>query len=95
MFEVVSRCGQARCGRLSLPHGVVETPAFMPVGSRAAVKSVTPSLLHENGAQIVLANAWHLMLRPGVEVIKAHGGLHDFMARQFYDSRMSEYITLF
>lgn len=78
-FKVVASLGSARCGRLSLAHGMVETPAFMPVGTYAAVKGMTPALLHENGAHIILANAWHLMLRPGIEVIEAHGGLHAFM----------------
>ena len=78
-FEVLARDGAARLGRLRLAHGVVETPAFMPVGTYGAVKGVAPSDLRELGAQIVLSNTFHLWLRPGLEVIGAHGGLHRFM----------------
>jgi queuine tRNA-ribosyltransferase len=70
----------ARAGRLILRSGTVETPAFMPVGSRASVRGLTPEQLRACGAQMVLANAYHLALRPGVEVIEAAGGLHAFMA---------------
>ena len=80
IFNITASSGAARSARLTLAHGVVETPAFIPVGTRATVKGMTPALLHESGAQIVLANAWHLMLRPGIDVIKDHGGLHSFMA---------------
>jgi queuine tRNA-ribosyltransferase len=69
----------ARCGRLSTRHGVVETPIFMPVGTQATVKAVTPAQLHEIGAQIILGNTYHLALRPGAELIKRFGGLHSFM----------------
>lgn len=78
-FEVLARDGAARRGRLRLAHGVVETPAFMPVGTYGAVKGVAPSDLRDLGAQIVLSNTFHLWLRPGLEVIGAHGGLHRFM----------------
>ncbi len=78
-FELLAHDGQARRGRLSLPHGVVDTPAFMPVGTYGSVKSVSPVELREVGAQIVLGNTFHLWLRPGLEVIEAHGGLHRFM----------------
>jgi queuine tRNA-ribosyltransferase len=61
------------------PHGPVETPAFMPVGTRATVKGVTPAQLAETGTQIVLANTYHLMLRPGADVVAHFGGLHQFM----------------
>ena len=71
-------CG-ARAGRLRLPHGEVETPVFMPVGTQASVKALTPDDLCEIGAQIVLSNAYHLYLRPGIEVIEQAGGLHAFM----------------
>ncbi len=71
----------ARCGRLTLPHGVVETPVFMPVGTQATVKSLTPADLTDDiGAQIILGNTYHLMLRPGADVIRELGGLHRFMA---------------
>jgi len=78
-FEILSRDGRARRGRLTLPHGVVETPVFMPVGTYGSVKAVSPAELWEVGAQIVLGNTFHLWLRPGLEVIEAHGGLHRFM----------------
>ncbi len=70
----------ARRAKLSTPHGSVETPVFMPVGTRATVKGLTPAQLAETGSSIVLANTYHLMLRPGVEVIARRGGLHGFMA---------------
>ncbi len=78
-FQVLSTDGAARRGRLTLPHGAVDTPAFMPVGTYGAVKTLSPQELKDVGAQIVLGNTFHLWLRPGVEVIEAHGGLHRFM----------------
>jgi queuine tRNA-ribosyltransferase len=78
-FDVLARDGQARRGRLTLERGAVETPAFMPVGTYGAVKAVSPAELKEIGAQIVLSNTFHLWLRPGIEVIEMHGGLHRFM----------------
>ena len=81
-FSVSARCGAARRARLTLPHGIVETPAFMPVGTYGTVKAMAPNELLEVGAQIVLGNTFHLWLRPGVEVIVAHGGLHRFMGWQ-------------
>ncbi len=69
----------ARIGRLELAHGVVDTPCFMPVGTQASVKSVTPEEVEETGAQIILANTYHLGLRPGIEIVKQAGGLHTFM----------------
>ncbi|HTT00698.1 MAG TPA: tRNA guanosine(34) transglycosylase Tgt [Steroidobacteraceae bacterium] len=77
-FEVLACSGAARCGRLTTTHGVVETPAFMPVGTYGTVKAMTPEELVALGAQMVLGNTLHLMLRPGPEVIRAHGGLHGF-----------------
>ena len=71
--------GQARRGQLVFDRGVVETPAFMPVGTYGTVKAMTPEELRESGAEIILGNTFHLMLRPGTEVIEAHGDLHDFM----------------
>ena len=81
-FSVTAQCGAARCGRLTLPHGVVETPVFMPVGTYGTVKAMAPRELDELGAQIILGNAYHLWLRPGLEVIAAHRGLHRFMGWQ-------------
>ncbi|MDX8411916.1 MAG: tRNA guanosine(34) transglycosylase Tgt [Mariprofundaceae bacterium] len=72
----------ARCCRIELPHGVVETPVFMPVGTLGTVKAVSPRELVELGAEIVLGNTYHLMLRPGADVVEKLGGLHKFMAWQ-------------
>ena len=79
-FEILSRDGLARRGRLTFARGSVETPVFMPVGTYGAVKAMSPADLLAVGAQIVLGNTFHLWLRPGLEVIAAHGGLHRFMA---------------
>jgi queuine tRNA-ribosyltransferase len=79
IFELLCVSGQARRGRLRLRRGVVETPVFMPVGTYGTVKAMTPEELTGLGAQIVLGNTFHLMLRPGTEVIRRHGGLHGFM----------------
>jgi queuine tRNA-ribosyltransferase len=81
-FEVRATDGAARRGRLDLRHGAVETPAFMPVGTYGTVKAMAPDELAAMGAQIVLGNTFHLWLRPGLEVIGAHGGLHRFMGWQ-------------
>jgi queuine tRNA-ribosyltransferase len=78
-FQLLARDGAARRGRLRLAHGVVETPAFMPVGTYGTVKAMTPRELVELGSQIVLGNTFHLWLRPGLAVIGKHGGLHRFM----------------
>ncbi|MBU6491686.1 MAG: tRNA guanosine(34) transglycosylase Tgt [Burkholderiales bacterium] len=78
-FELLCTDGQARRGRLTLNHGVVETPIFMPVGTYGSVKAMSPLELDENGAQIILGNTFHLWLRPGLDTIGAHGGLHRFM----------------
>ncbi|WP_186070949.1 tRNA guanosine(34) transglycosylase Tgt [Burkholderia gladioli] len=78
-FELLSTDGHARRGRVTLNHGVVETPIFMPVGTYGTVKAVQPRELHEMQAQIILGNTFHLWLRPGLETIGAHGGLHRFM----------------
>jgi queuine tRNA-ribosyltransferase len=75
----VARDGAARCGRLATAHGEVETPAFMPVGTYGTVKAMTPEELTGIGAQIILGNTFHLLLRPGPAVVAAHGGLHGFM----------------
>ncbi|NKN33135.1 tRNA guanosine(34) transglycosylase Tgt [Marichromatium bheemlicum] len=78
-FELLARDGLARRARLHFPRGTVETPAFMPVGTYGTVKAMSPEELRELGAEIVLGNTFHLMLRPGTEVIRRHGDLHDFM----------------
>lgn len=81
-FELLATCGAARRGRLSFARGVVDTPAFMPVGTYGTVKAMTPRDISEVGAQIILGNTFHLYLRPGLDVIGAFGGLHDFMGWQ-------------
>ncbi|MEA3117099.1 MAG: queuine tRNA-ribosyltransferase [Paraburkholderia sp.] len=78
-FELIATDGQARRGRLTLNHGVVETPIFMPVGTYGTVKAIQPRELEEIQAQIILGNTFHLWLRPGLETVAAHGGLHRFM----------------
>ena len=79
-FSVTHRDGEARRGILDLAHGRVDTPAFMPVGTYGTVKAMSPDEVAAGGAQIVLGNTFHLWLRPGIEVIGKHGGLHRFMA---------------
>jgi queuine tRNA-ribosyltransferase len=79
-FHVEARAGAARAGRLLTPHGEVETPVFMPVGTVATVKGVPQDVLEELGVQILLGNTYHLYLRPGVETVRKLGGLHGFMA---------------
>ena len=81
-FTVSTTDGHARRGQLQFDRGLVETPIFMPVGTYGAVKSLTPDDLLGLGAQIILGNTFHLLLRPGMEVMKAHGDLHDFMRWQ-------------
>jgi queuine tRNA-ribosyltransferase len=78
-FDLITSDSTARRGRMTFNRGMVETPAFMPVGTYGTVKAMTPEELRGLGAQIVLGNTFHLMLRPGMEVIKAHQGLHRFM----------------
>lgn len=78
-FELLATDGKARRGRLTFPRGVVETPAFMPVGTYGTVKGMLPRDIEDIGAQIILGNTFHLWLRPGTEVIQRHGDLHDFM----------------
>lgn len=78
-FEKIAEDGKARRARLTFPRGTVETPAFMPVGTYGTVKGMTPRDIEATGAQIVLGNTFHLMLRPGTEIVKQHGDLHDFM----------------
>ena len=78
-FSISATEGAARVGRLTLPHGVVDTPAFMPVGTQATVKTLAPEEVAGTGAQIMLSNTYHLYLRPGAEVVRSMGGLHRFM----------------
>ena len=78
-FKLKNTDGYARRGQLKFSRGTIETPIFMPVGTYGSVKSLTPEDLTGIGAQIILGNTFHLMLRPGVDVMKTHGGLHDFM----------------
>jgi len=78
-FSVNATDGDARCGTLDFARGQVETPAFMPVGTYGTVKAMTPEELRDVGAQIILGNTFHLMLRPGMQVIQQHQGLHNFM----------------
>jgi len=77
-FTLHATDGQARCGQLRFPRGTVDTPAFMPVGTYGTVKGVLPNQLQTLGAQIILGNTFHLYLRPGLEIISAHNGLHEF-----------------
>ncbi|MBF7095893.1 tRNA guanosine(34) transglycosylase Tgt [Alkalibacter sp. M17DMB] len=80
-YELLKKCSQtgARLGKLHTPHGIIETPIFMPVGTQATVKSLTPEDVKSTGAQIILSNTYHLYIRPGTEVIEQAGGLHKFM----------------
>ena len=79
LSSLIATDGAARRGEISTPHGTIATPAFMPVGTQATVKGVTFDEVRRTGADIVLANTYHLMLRPGAERIAALGGLHTFM----------------
>ena len=79
-FQIDATQNAARLGRLATPHGVVETPVFMPVGTVASVKGVSQDILEELGAEILLGNTYHLYLRPGVEQVRHLGGLHRFMS---------------
>src|SRR5215471_16549785 len=79
-FQLQRTEGAARLGLLSTPHGTVETPVFMPVGTQATVKGLTPDQVRSTGARIILGNTYHLTLRPGDELIAELGGLHRFMA---------------
>ena len=79
-FKLKKKDNHARRGELYLKHGLVQTPAFMPVGTYGSVKSMTPMNLLNMGSQIILGNTFHLWLRPGLDIISAHGGLHDFIS---------------
>src|SRR5262245_48745019 len=78
-FRLIATDGAARCGEIVTPPGPAATPGFMPVGTQATVKGLTPEAVRATGADIVLGNTYHLMLRPGAERIAALGGLHTFM----------------
>ena len=80
MYKLIAKDGQARRGEVLTEHGSFQTPAFMPVGTYGAVKSMSPETLNSLEAEIILSNTYHLMERPGVEIIKANGGLHNFMS---------------
>ena len=80
MYKLIAKDGEARRGEVSTAHGTFQTPAFMPVGTYGAVKSVSPEILEKINAEIILSNTYHLMERPGVEIIKLNGGLHNFMS---------------
>ena len=79
-FQIDAKSGSARVSRLTTPHGVIDTPVFMPVGTVASVKAVSQDILEDIGIQILLGNTYHLYLRPGVEQVRQSGGLHRFMA---------------
>ena len=80
-YELIKECSRtgARLGKLHTPHGVFNTPMFMPVGTQASVKTLSPEELYDMGAQVILANTYHLFLRPGHELVRKAGGLHNFM----------------
>ena len=80
MYKLLAKDGNARRGEVETKHGTFQTPAFMPVGTYGAVKSISPEILDTLQAEIILSNTYHLMERPGVEIIKANGGLHNFMS---------------
>ena len=78
-FEIMARSGRARLGQLWTPHGTVQTPAFMPVGTQGSVKALHPMEVSDTGSRLLIANTYHLWLRPGAELVAEHGGLHAFM----------------
>src|SRR5213083_2552861 len=78
-FRLIATDGAARCGEIMTPHGPAATPAFMPIGTQATVKGLAPEAVRATGADIVLGNTYHLMLRPGAERVAKLGGLHKFM----------------
>lgn len=81
-YKTIHVCKQsgARVGELTTPHGIIQTPVFMPVGTQATVKTLTPSELNDAGAEIILSNTYHLYMRPGHKLVEKAGGLHKFMA---------------
>ena len=78
-YKLQAECGGARAGLLRTPHGTFKTPMFMPVGTQATVKTLTPEELYDMGAQVILSNTYHLFLRPGEDLVREAGGLHRFM----------------
>ena len=78
-LETKNKCGKARLSQLTVPHGTIQTPAFMPVGTAGTVKGITPNQLRAAGSQIILANTYHLMLRPTAGTVAKLGGLHKLM----------------
>ena len=78
-FEILKKSGKSRLGKLHTKHGVVDTPAFMPVGTCGTVKAMMPESVAATGAQILLGNTYHLMLRPGADLVEKMGGLHKFI----------------
>ena len=78
-YELQAECYGARAGILRTPHGTFKTPMFMPVGTQATVKTLSPEELYDMGAQVILSNTYHLFLRPGEDLVKEAGGLHKFM----------------
>lgn len=78
-YKLYSKDGKARTGKITTPHGEVETPVFMPVGTQATVKTMTPEELEAIGSEIILGNTYHLFLRPGDDLVAKFGGLHKFM----------------
>ena len=96
-FKLNAMDDKARSGLMTFQSGEVATPAFMPVGTYGTVKGLNPEQILDTGAEIILGNAFHLMLRPGIETIKQHGGLHDFIGWQkpiLTDSGVSRFIAL-
>src|SRR3989339_492905 len=79
MFRILAQKGSAHRGQIALGHGVVETPCFMPIATKGAVKTLTPKELEDIGTQLLLSNTYHLLLRPGLEAMKTLGGLHHLM----------------
>ena len=78
-FELITQDDKARLGKIITNRGIIETPAFMPVGTQGTVKAVYPDDILETGSQIILGNTYHLLLRPGIDVLNNFGGIHDFM----------------
>ena len=78
-FELITQNDNARLGKISTPKGVIDTPAFMPVGTQGTVKGIFPDDILKTGTQIILGNTYHLLLRPGIDILKKFNGLHKFM----------------
>ena len=78
-FELITQDEKARLGKITTPRGLIDTPAFMPVGTLGTVKGIFPEDIIETGSQIILGNTYHLMIRPGTKILDQFGGLHNFM----------------